>query len=471
MSAQPDEGGGLGPVPAPGAPLPAADKVVWTQGMFLLPHHFQQETRYLETLVDRRVRLLGVHGWGFSELVLDEALLPQGQLGLVRAQGVLPDGTPFCIPQADAAPLPLALPADVQNELVYLAAPLARDGVDEVDFDAADTGIAGRPQHRYRIADHALRDRTSAGDDPEPVQTAALCLRLVRARELGDGQAALGVARVAERRSDRQLVLDRAYTAPQTRLDASGQLSAMAALLHGLIRQRAEALAGRMGQLAHGVSELSDFLMLQTLNRADPLFRQHARAPHAHPEQLHRDCLQLAGELATFATTNASSRQPREYPLYQHEDLQASFAPLLDALRGMLSIVLQRHAEQIALTDRTHGVRTAVLADAEMLRSASLVLAVNAQLPAEQLRQRFPAQSKLGPVDRIRDLVNLQLPGVALRPLPVAPRQLPFHAGHHYFELDRGGELWKQLERSGSLALHVAGDFPGLELELWAIRT
>ena len=30
--------------------------------------------------------------------------------------------------------------------------------------------------------------------------------------------------------------------------------------------------------------------------------------------------------------------------------------------------------------------------------------------------------------------------------------------------------LWKQIERSGSLALHVGGDFPGLELELWAIR-
>jgi type VI secretion system protein ImpJ len=52
----------------------------------------------------------------------------------------------------------------------------------------------------------------------------------------------------------------------------------------------------------------------------------------------------------------------------------------------------------------------------------------------------------------------------------VAPRQLPYHAGSHYFEIERQGELWKQLERSGSLALHVAGDFPGLELELWAIR-
>jgi len=30
--------------------------------------------------------------------------------------------------------------------------------------------------------------------------------------------------------------------------------------------------------------------------------------------------------------------------------------------------------------------------------------------------------------------------------------------------------LWKQLENSGGMALHVAGDFPDLTLELWAIR-
>jgi len=233
------------------------------------------------------------------------------------------------------------------------------------------------------------------------------------------------------------------------------------------MQQRSQLLAARMGQLAHGVSELADFLMLQSLNRAVPVFRQHAGAPSVHPQELHRSCLQLAGDLATLLS---ESRHPRDYPLYRHDDLQGSFAPVVDDLRRMLSTVIDRNAEQIELIDRTHGVRTAVIPDPEMMRNGSFVLAVNAQLPAEQVRVRFPTQSKLGPVDRIRDLVNLQLPGIALRSLPVAPRQLPFHAGFHYFELDRGGDLWKQLERNGSLALHVAGDFPGLELELWAIR-
>lgn len=438
-------------------------KVIWSQGMFLQPHHFQQEARHVEHLIDARVRAAGPHAWGFSELVLDEGLLGLGRIGIVRASGVLPDGTPFMIPTLDAVPLPIDLPDDTQGETICLAAPIARTGVTDVDF-----GDAGGPDlPRFRAVLEELRDESHASDDPEPIQTGALNLQLLRGRDAGDAHARLGVARVVERRADRQVVLDRGYIAPQTRIDATAQLSATASLLHGLIRQRAGLLASRMGQLSHGVSEMSDFLMLQVLNRAEPVFREHAGGPSLHPSDFHLLCLQLAGELATFTS---DTRVPPEFPLYRHADLQATFTPLVDALRRMLSTVLERHAQQIALTERTHGVRTGVFDDPELARRSTFVLAVNAQLPSEQLRQRFPTQSKLGPVDKLRDLVNSALPGVPMRLLPTAPRQLPFHAGFHYFELDRGGELWKQIERSGSLALHVAGDFPGLELELWALR-
>ena len=438
-------------------------KVIWSQGMFLQPHHFHQEARHVEHLIDLRVRATGPHAWGFSELVLDEGLLALGRVGLVRASGVLPDGTPFMIPSTDAAPLPLALKPDVKGEIIYLGAPVARSGVTEIDFGDASS----RELCRFRAVNEELRDHTNAGDEPEPIQTGALNLSLVSARDATDAYTLLGVARVVELRADHQVVLDRGYIAPQTRIEATAQLSATALLLHGLIQQRARLLASRMGQLGHGVSEMADFLMLQSLNRAEPVFRQHAGAPHVHPSEFHLACLQLAGDLSTFAS---ESRHAPEFPLYRHVDLNATFAPVVDALRGMLSVVLERNALQIELADRGRGVRTGVFPDPELARTSTFVLAVNAQLPSEQVRQRFPSQSKLGPADRLRDLVNLQLPGVTMRLLPTAPRQLPFHAGFHYFELDRSADLWKQIERSGSLALHVAGDFPGLELELWAIR-
>ena len=438
-------------------------KVAWSSGMFLQPHHFQQETRYLERLVDARARCVSPFAWGFSELQLDEGLLALGKIGISHAAGMLPDGTPFSMPQLDPLPLPLALADDVKGELVYLAVAVQREGLNEFDYGMAEAdGLS-----RFQAVQEDVRDNTSASDEPATIQVGRLRLRLVRAKEAGDAYALLGVAMVADRRSDAQVVLDRSYVAPQVTLDATQQLSGSATLLHGLIRQRAQALASRMGQLSHGVSELADFLMLQTLNRNEPVFAQHAATPNAHPRELHRDCLRLAGDLATLAST---SRRPPEFPPYRHDDLRGCTAPVFDALRSMLSAVLEQNAIQIDLVDRKHGVRTAVVSDMELLRSASFVLAINAQMPGEQLRQRFPAQVKIGPAEKIRDLVNLALPGIALQAMPVAPRQLPFHAGFFYFELDRGGELWKQLEKNGSLAMHIAGDFPGLELELWAIR-
>jgi type VI secretion system protein ImpJ len=110
------------------------------------------------------------------------------------------------------------------------------------------------------------------------------------------------------------------------------------------------------------------------------------------------------------------------------------------------------------------------VADRTLYSSAAFVLAVRADMPAEEVRRRLPTQTKIGPVESISTLVNRQLRGVPLLPMPVAPRQIPYHAGQVYFEFDRTDEMWTQMKASSGLALHVAGEFPGLALELWAIR-
>jgi hypothetical protein len=127
-------------------------------------------------------------------------------------------------------------------------------------------------------------------------------------------------------------------------------------------------------------------------------------------------------------------------------------------------------AVAIAIQDRKYGFRIALVPDPSLFASAHFVLAGQAQLSSELLRNRFPAQVKIGPIDKILHLVKLALPGVALHPLPCAPREIPYHAGFVYFELDRSAELWRQTASGGGFGLHVGGDFPGLQLELWAIR-
>ncbi|MET0983650.1 MAG: type VI secretion system baseplate subunit TssK [Telluria sp.] len=442
--------------------MATAHKVIWSEGMFLEPQHFQQHDRYLEQLIEARIGPAVGHGWGFVQLAIDEPALALGKLVLASASGVFPDGTPFDFPASHPAPLPLDVPPGTQDQLVLLALPLRRPGAGE-----ADTGAPGEPGlARYALADIELADPATGG--PARIQVGQLQPRLMLASEALDAYACLGVARLVERRADNTLVLDRGFIAPALRVADSPQLAAHAREVAGLLHGRGEELAALVGRPGPGgVGEVADFLLLQVVNRFEPLFLDYARTRLLHPRQLFLACLQLAGELSTFSRDN---RRAPPYPDYLHDRLEQSFTPLLADLRRSLSMVLHRRALPIELQDRKFGVRVALLPDRELLVNAQFVLAAAAQMTPELLRSRFPSQVKIGPVERIRDLVNLQLPGIALRPMAVAPRQIPFHAGHTYFELEAGSELWKALEHSSGIAMHIAGDFPGLQLEFWAIK-
>src|SRR6516162_1168368 len=85
-------------------------KVAWTEGLFLRPHHFQQNDRYHEHLLESRVRHATPYPWGFSHLEIDSDLAQQSKFSLRRAAGVMPDGTPFDIPGDSPLPPPIVVP-------------------------------------------------------------------------------------------------------------------------------------------------------------------------------------------------------------------------------------------------------------------------------------------------------------------------------------------------------------------------
>jgi type VI secretion system protein ImpJ len=440
------------------------NKVMWTEGMFLQPQHFQQQDRFAGRQLDGRFAASIPWPWGFASLQLDDAALLLGRVALSSARGQLPDGLVFSIPGDDPAPPAFEVPGDVRDQVVVLAVAMARPGVAESDVEAAESSMPPR----YRASDIDVADSHAASLREAPLQIGRLNLRLMLARDANEGYTTLGVARIIERRADGRVVLDTHYVPPMLHAPAHVVLDGYGREVLGMLHQRGEALASRLVQPGRaGVGEITDFLLLQVVNRHQPLFAHLQRLPVLHPERLYELCLGLAGELSTFR----DARRPAAYPEYRHDDLAGCFRAVMADLRQSLSMVLEQTAVPIDLQERKSGMRVAIIPDIELQRTASFVLAVNAQMPGESLRARFPTQVKIGPAERIRDLVTLQLPGVTLRALPVAPRQIPFHAGFTYFELDtRGNELWKQLETSGGLAMHIAGDFPGLALEFWAIR-
>jgi len=440
------------------------NKVVWSEGLFLRPQHFQQQDRYLERYVESRCAALAPHTWGFTEVELERDLLSIGKFGLRRATGVFPDGTPFRMPDDDPLPAALDVAAQTRGEIVSLAVPLRRAGGVEVDRTASADQLA-----RHQVREVEARDAAMASATSAQVEVGALRTRFLLESEVSEAYASIPLAQIVECRADKRVVLEDAFIPTVLDARAAGRLSTFMTELLGLLHQRGEALGGRVAATGRGASaEIADFLMLQAINRYEPVLAHCAGSGLFHPEELYRLCVAAAGELSTFTT---GAKRPPRLDTYQHDRLRESFEPVIAALRASLSAVLEQAAIPIPIEAKKFGIHVAAVADRTLYSTAVFVLAARADLAAEELRQRFPAQIKIGPVEKIRDLVNLQLPGVPLHPAPVAPRQIPYHAGFVYFELDQSHELWNQLKSSGGIAFHVGGEFPSLAMELWAIRS
>ncbi|MFV8783888.1 type VI secretion system baseplate subunit TssK [Microbulbifer sp. SA54] len=443
--------------------MSANNKVIWSEGMFLRPQHFQQQDRYLEQLVEARTRALGPYTWGIIEMAVDSEPLAMGKISLSRISAIFPDGTPVLAPENENLPDVLDVPVNTRDEIVYLCIPMKRPGSQESVRDQEDF-----PQARYQTYNFDARNSAATSGEAARIQIGKLrtCLKL--GSEDLSGYAAIGITRIRERQPEKPVELDPEYIPALLNTESSHVLKAYIEEVKGLLSHRGTALGHRLSDSGRsGSAEIADYLLLQVINRFEPLLKQITAEPRLHPHVLFLELLQLAGELSTFT---AADKRPPAIPQYMHDNLQQSYIGLFSALRQSLSTVLEQTAIPMELVQRKFGIYVAPVTDPSLVKTASFVMAAKADMPGDLLRSRFPGQAKVAPVEAIRELISAQLPGLSIRPLPVAPRQIPYHAGFTYFELERTGELWQAMQRSGGFAVHLGAEFPGLTMELWAIR-
>jgi type VI secretion system protein ImpJ len=438
-----------------------ARKVVWYEGLFLQPQHLQQQERYFERYADLRSRSLIPHSWGFTHIELDPGLLSTGKFGLQRADGVFQDGTPFRMPEDDPLPDAIDIPSNVRDEIVCLALPVRRPGAREVSRNGDIDLLA-----RHGVSGVKVTDATSMGEGEVSLEVGGLRTTLRLASQMSGVFTGIPVAHVIECRADQRVVLEERFIPTALQSTASTRLTSLLRDLIGLLHQRGEAIAARSGATGRGGSaEFVNISMLQIINKYEPLMAHVARTG-MHPEQLFQLWVQAAGELETFTS---DSRRFSVLPPYQHERLRESFEPVFTALETSLNKIFTETAVPIPLEERKFGFWLARVPDRGLLDTAIFVLGVRADLTMDEVHRRVAKQLKIGPPDSIEDIVTRALGGVTASPMHGAPRQIPVHAGFIYFELDRGHKLWKETRRAGAIAV-FPGEFPGLSMELWAIR-
>ncbi|MDP2713482.1 type VI secretion system baseplate subunit TssK [Rheinheimera sp.] len=436
-------------------------RIAWSEGLFLRPQHFQQQERYFDYCRQQQLNMQTPYGWGVRRCVIDPQSLKFGQFALSELEAILPDGTVLQLPAVESLPAAIQIGKSCRDQLVYLC--LAMDKSSSQNISSHDSSHISR----YGYAEHSVADNSLAEEATELLQLAKLKLIFKLESEDRGGFICMPVARIREVSEQGEVKLLKKFIPPLVDVQQDGELSAFITEALGMLCQRADALADRLGKGQGTANSIADFLMLQVLNRYEPLLRHLKTGVLEHPHSLYRLMISMLGELATFTSRH---KRPPQFPPYQHDDLTAVFGNLSVIMNQTLSVVLEQTAQALPLEQAKFGILVSPLTDKTLLEYAQFVLAVAADLPADDIRKHLPARLKIGPVEHIRELVNNQLPGIAVTGLPVAPRQVPYHAGYHYFQLDKGSIYWERLANSGGLALHLSGNYPGLKIELWAIK-
>ncbi|MCF7517633.1 MULTISPECIES: type VI secretion system baseplate subunit TssK [Pseudoalteromonas] len=437
-------------------------RVAWTEGMFLRPQHFQQADKHTFSTIRKIIEANVADSWGVVDIDIDTGLLVTGQFAIDSLTAVTSDLCPINMPSNEQLPAPLVVPKNTYNEIVCLAVPaLKSSGINlATEEDELVT--------RYRIADLSISDDNLGSQAQEVIQVAQLHSKLMLMSDDTAGYVTLPVARISEVTNEGAIKLDPKYVPPCLQITHCKPLIGLVREIGSLIKQRAESISGRLCQGYAGSASVADFIMLQTLNKYDAVFESLLNHSHVHPRAFYTRLIEMAGELATFSAAN--KRVP-VLPKYDHANLQFVFSEVVSFLYQSLSQVIEQTATEIKLEQSKFGISFGALKDKSILDSSQFVLAVKASVPHEELRKLLPSQIKIGSVETIRDLVNNQIPGISINSLPTAPRQVPYHAGYHYFELNKQSEHWNKLKSSGGIAIHLSGNYPDLNLVLWAIRS
>ncbi|WP_157739022.1 type VI secretion system baseplate subunit TssK [Labrenzia sp. VG12] len=437
-------------------------KPLWLEGMFLRPQHLQQHDRWVETTLEQRVQDLEPYSWGLRSVEIDTDALAVGQFQVTAIEAVLPDGTVFSTARNGLVAKARQITVDDQGKKVFLALPLRSAG--QIELGDSETDL-----RRYSRRATNVRN-TNEADKPEAsIGVGALTGRLLLEGENLDETAHLPIAEIDTVSTQGEIKLSDTFIPPLLTAGANAHLISQVDQVRSLLRKRGEMLASNTsGQGESTRSGIVDLMALSVTNHYEVLFGHIAASGRHAPEQVYRDFIGLIGAFAAFGADN---RRPPELPAYDHLDLRLTFQKLVTILEGLLSFVVEQNAISIPLSKRDYGVWLGETTNKMVYSEGrSFVLIAHANVSLEVLRTQMPIQIKVGPVEKIRELVNLQLPGVAIKPLSVAPRQIPYVQNAVYFELDVENELWPQMQSSAAFALHLSGDYPGLGLELWAVH-
>ncbi|QOY96208.1 type VI secretion system baseplate subunit TssK [Massilia sp. UMI-21] len=445
-------------------------KLLWGEGLFLRPQHFQQQDRYHEARLNQTACALHPYAWGVRKLVVDYDALRHDVLRVEELSLLFPDGEVYRAPDGDPLPLQVRLgdlPAGVQTVTFHAALPALKAWGDNHASEAAPDASAGRDA-RYTSHERETQDLYTRAAEA-PITYLRKSLRLVADTEPLEAYDSFPLLRL-RRVPTGGFEADPSFVPPSLSVDAAPGLHLNLARLMEKLLAKVNALYGHMREPSKNVIEIrggdvSAFWLLHTASTGYAALSHYLGHRDLHPERLFGELLALAGGLMTYSR----SYRLEDLPAYVHADPGPQFARLDGIIRDLLDTVISSRYFTIALNRERPSYYLGALDSGRINLQTTLYLAVAADMPALQLVDVVPLQFKVGAPEDVDKFVLSALPGVKLVHAPQVPAAVPVRPDTYYFILENRGMLYETMLKSQAISIYVPNGIRDLRLELIAV--
>ena len=444
-----------------------AHRILWGEGVFLRPQHFQQQDLYWDARVHHCMGMVHAHPWGVRAVEVDREVLASGLIRLNRLEMAFQDGTFLESPHSE--PLPLArnlndIPNLGAEVLVHACLPL-------LNPYGGNTGTPGTPTNRpvrYVTEQVQATDLYTNALESE-IGSLKVNVRLMMDVENRDGNLSVPLVRLSKGPTGAWSA-DEAFVPPLLELQGSPAVQAMLRRLVDILLVKSQALTASHRErvksiVEYGTSDIASFWLLHTVNRTFPLLSHLLQFPQAHPEEVYKDLAQLAGELITFS----SSLTLNDIPPYTHEGLTETFQRFDTLIRQLLETVISNRYAVIPLVSTRPSFFVGRLESDHLTENTDYYLSVSSEHPASQIIEAVPLKLKVGSPDDVEKILNSAMAGVRLNHVTQTPAAVPVRIGNHYFELDPHGTIYDRMIKARSVCLYVPQLLPDMKFELIAV--
>ncbi|APA69174.1 MULTISPECIES: type VI secretion system baseplate subunit TssK [unclassified Janthinobacterium] len=448
--------------------MSVANKLLWGEGLFLRPQHFQQQDQYHEHRLHESVKALHPYAWGVSQLQIDRDALGNHTLRLLELSLIFQDGEIYNAAGADELPEAIDLgnlPPSQQSVTFYAALPAFKQF-------GGNFASAGQPNSaaRYGQANLSTPDLYTQAAQAE-LTYLKKSLRLVAESDPRDSYVSFPLLRL-RRLSTGGFEQDPAFVPPSLSIRSAPLLFLQLRRLIDALQAKVNALYGHHREPSKSVIEfrsgdMSSFWLLHTASSAFASLSHYFHHPALHPERLYEQLLGLAGALMTFSKTHALA----DLPAYRHADPGPPFAQLHAIIRELLDTVISSKYFAIALSETKPSYHHGKLDSEKIDGKTAFYLGVSADMPGMELVDVVPLRFKVGAPDDVEKFVLSALPGVRLQHAPQVPAAVPVRPDAYYFTIEAKGQMYERMLQAQSVLIYVPSGMRDLKLELVAVTS